>query len=252
MPKVSIIMPTFNRSWIIERAINCVFSQTMSDFELIVVDDKSTDDTLEKLQRIKDKRLIVHPLDVNKKPAGARNEGLKLAQGEIIAYLDSDNLWYANYLEVMIEELSSFYVMAYCAQNTFLVAGKKDQLKVIARRIRDNPFNPESMMHTNFIDVNCAIHRREVLDEVNVFDESLDTLEDWDLFARIVIMYPFKVKYVSQVLGEYYFFLKETETTSVNSFLSNAQLLALFDIRLHHDRNTQNILNKLNKLLGKR
>src|SRR5260221_13463342 len=119
MPKVTIIMPTFNRAWIIERAIRSVLAQTFNDFELLVVDDGSTDDTQEKLQKIQaqDPRIKIIKLETNQGAPAARNAAIAQAQGEIIAYLDSDNVWYPTNLEVMLEELTPTYMIVYSGQN---------------------------------------------------------------------------------------------------------------------------------------
>ncbi|OGG19706.1 hypothetical protein A2721_00950 [Candidatus Gottesmanbacteria bacterium RIFCSPHIGHO2_01_FULL_47_48] len=248
MPKVSIIMPTHNRSWIIERAINSVLSQTFLDYELIVIDDASTDDTQEKLKQFTDERVVVQSLSENKKPAGARNEGIKLAKGDIIAFLDSDNVWFPNYLEVMVQELTDYYVMIYASQNMLLVGGDKHEMNVIGRAVRDFPYNPKAMTRDNSIDINCAVLRKSLLNDIGLFDETLKSLEDWDLFARAVVKYPFRIKHVSQVLGDYYFFLRDTESTIENGILTDERLLNEFKIG-KGEGDEVTIREKINKLI---
>ena len=99
MPKVSIIMPTFNRSWIIGRAIKSVLEQSFKDFELIIINDGSTDDTEIALKQFTDERISIIKLEVNGGLSHARNSGLKKATGELVAYLDSDNVWYKDFLK---------------------------------------------------------------------------------------------------------------------------------------------------------
>lgn len=101
---VSIIMPSYNCSDYIEETINSVLAQTYVNWELIIVDDCSSDDTLEILKKVQDKdnRIIVHQLEVNSGAAVARNKALEKAQGEYIAFLDSDDLWSPNKLELQI------------------------------------------------------------------------------------------------------------------------------------------------------
>lgn len=243
-------MPTFNRSWIVDRAINSVLNQTFKDFELIIVDDGSTDDSVSKIKTIKDERIIIHSLNENKGQSAARNEGLRIAKGELIAYLDSDNLWFPNYLEVMLEEFTSYYVLVYSSQNVFLCSGTKENLKIIGRQVRDYPYNPDAMTRGNFIDINCTVHRKDILEEVGMFDENLKSLEDWDLFARIAIKYPFKIKHVSQVLGEYYFFLKETEATIENEIMGDEWLLQHFKLN-NPEGDEKIIIDKIDKIIGK-
>lgn len=224
-------MPTFNRGWVIRRAIESVLKQTFSDFELIVIDDGSTDNTQEILSSFTDKRLGTVRQGTNSGTAVVRNIGLKKSGGGLIAYLDSDNLWYPNFLEVMTSELTSELVLAYSGQNTLLVGGDRKNPSIIGRKVRNETYNPARLTYENFIDINAVVHKREVLEEVGYFDESLKSLEDWDLFVRIAIRYPFRIKHVDQVLGEYYFFLKETTSTVENTSFSEEALLDYFGIR---------------------
>ena len=250
MKKVSIIMPTYNRAWIIERAINSVLSQTFGDYELIIIDDNSNDDTQEILKQYTDERIVVHLLSENKKPAGARNEGIKISQGEIIAFLDSDNVWYPNYLDVMVKELTDYYMMIYASQNMILVGGNKHEMNVIGRAVRDFPYNPNAMARDNSIDINCTVLRKSLLDEIGLFDETLKSLEDWDLFARAVVKYPFRIKHVSQVLGDYYFFLRDTESTIENGILTDERLLSEFKIG-KGEGDEVTVREKINGLIGR-
>lgn len=209
-------MPTYNRGWIINKAIDSVLRQSFQDFELIVVDDGSTDNTKEVVTKYSDKRIKYIKSDINAGASGARNIGLKQSSGELIAYLDSDNLWYERYLENMINCFDKDTVMIYSGQNLILLGGAKDNLKVLGMRTRNEKYDPYKMTKGNYIDINCVIHKRSVLNELGYFDESLKTLEDWDLFVRIVIKYPFKVKHLDQILGEYYFYLPEVDNSQTN------------------------------------
>ena len=88
---VTVVIPTFNRAKVIERAINSVLSQTYTDLELLVIDDCSTDDTKDIISSIKDKRLKYFCLPHNSGACAARNKGIELAAGEYIAFQDSDD-----------------------------------------------------------------------------------------------------------------------------------------------------------------
>jgi len=248
MPKVSVIMPTYNRVGIIRRAIDSVLNQSFKDFELIIVDDGSTDDTREMISKISDKRLITTSLATNKGSSAARNEGLSLAKGKLIAYLDTDNVWHNKFLEVMVSELKVPYLMAYCSQNLFLVSGSKLPGKVIGRRVRNVEYNPAKLTFENYIDLNSVVHTKEVLKNVGEFDESLNSFVDWDLFARIAIKFPFKVKHVEQVLCDYYYFLKATTETITNDYASDEAMLHSFKIRTRKG-NRGKILKKIEREL---
>ena len=243
-------MPTYNRAGIIERAIKSVLSQTYNDFELIVIDDGSSDNTKEVLEGIEDKRIRTHFLKENKRVSAVRNIGVNLAQGDLIAYLDTDNLWYPNYLEVTVSEFSDDYVLIFSGQNTFLVSGDKTNPQIIGRSIRNAGYNPVTLIKgtgTN-PDINCVIHTKQIIEEIGMFDENLSTCEDWDLFSRIAVKYPFKIKYVSQVVGEYYYYLKGTLDTISNRYISDEMLRDWFNVRIPRG-DDQYIQNKIQKLL---
>ena len=97
-PRFSIIIPTFNRATSVTQTLDSVFSQTFADFEVIVVDDGSTDTTLDTLAGITDPRLVVVSQE-NAGPAAARNRGMDEARGEYVSFLDSDDEWYPGFLE---------------------------------------------------------------------------------------------------------------------------------------------------------
>ena len=126
MPKISVIMPTYNRGWIINRALDSVLNQSFSDFELLIIDDASNDNTREILSKINDNRVKIEYLQNNKGPAAARNIALAKSTGQYISYLDSDNLWYPDFLEVMVKEIGLGHTLVYAGQNVFLNSGTRD------------------------------------------------------------------------------------------------------------------------------
>lgn len=220
MPYVSIIMPAYNRAWIIKRAIESILVQTYGNFELIVVDDGSTDNTAEVISGFTDRRVTLLKGE-HKGASAARNLGISKARGELLAYLDTDNLWHSNFLDVMVSEFKPDEVMLYSAQNLFLTERLKDDtLKILGRQTRTTTFNPAKLLVRNFIDINSVVLRRSLLDRVGTFNESLPGVEDWELFARIVLLYPLRgIRYVDQVLSDYYFFTSDsTETVSNLNF----------------------------------
>lgn len=196
---VSIIMPTFNRKNIISTAINSVLNQTFKNFELIILDDGSDDGTDEYINNsysnyLKSKKIKYFKLDHNG-VSSARNFGLNIAKGNIIAYLDSDNQWNPNFLSVMLKELcDSKFSSAYSAvrinnhyNNTAYVL--------------DHEFNRSRLLKRNFIDINSFIHEKKLFDEFGGFDESLSRLVDWDLIIRYTEKYP--PLHVKQILVNY-------------------------------------------------
>jgi len=108
IPSFSIVIPTYNRATSVEHTLTGCFAQTFDNFEVVVVDDGSTDETGDVLARIDDPRVVVIQQD-NAGPAAARNRGMRAARGQYIAFLDSDDLWYPHSLakaNQALEELS--------------------------------------------------------------------------------------------------------------------------------------------------
>ena len=176
--RVSVIMPAFNRDGVIETAIRSVLAQTHANFELIVVDDGSTDRTRDVVRAFHDPRIIL----VEGAHAGvsaARNLGLERATGEIVAYLDSDNRWNGWFLEVMVRYLISADLdAASCAISL------RDDVGQLVGYIGDD-FDWEACLQQNYIDLNAFCHRRALLDACGAFDTKLKRMVDWDLILRL-------------------------------------------------------------------
>ncbi|MEI4485579.1 glycosyltransferase [Frigidibacter sp. MR17.14] len=180
-PLVSIIMPTKNRLSRLEASIGSVLAQSYDNWELIIIDDGSEDGTFEAVpSRWPDQRIRIVSAD-GSGVCAARNTGLAAARGEIFAYLDDDNRWRADYLEItLLEMLRSG---AACCYSALL-------------RLRDGFDNPEAantlcvafdlerLKLTNYIDLNIFAHRREVFEKLGGFDTSLRRMVDWDLIIR--------------------------------------------------------------------
>src|SRR4030042_5052103 len=108
MPTVSIIIPTYNRAHLVMRAINSVLDQSFQDFEIIIVDDASRDNTEKMVSGIRDKRIFYIRHEKNRGGSAARNTGIKQARGEYIAFLDSDDEWLPEKLEKQLKVLEQY------------------------------------------------------------------------------------------------------------------------------------------------
>lgn len=178
--KFSVVMPTYNRSRCITRAIDGFLAQTHENFELIIVDDGSTDGTENIIRNtysdeLIDKRIIYIRLHDNVGVCRARNIGLSYAGGEWIAYADTDN-------EVRPYFLS---MMAHGIKNE----PEKDSLygrmmNVIGGTVVGRPFGQKSIADGNFIDLGVFVHRRTLVNRFGGFDDLLKRLVDWDLCIR--------------------------------------------------------------------
>ena len=204
-PTVSIILPTHDRAYVLWRAVESVVAQTESDWELIVVDDGSTDCTPRMLEEFRDRRIQSVRTDSNG-PSAARNRGLEQVRGEFVAYLDSDNVWHEEYLETMLANAArSDDVLWYCGANvTFWERdGNRDWHLVERRREARAQYALADAWQLKSPDTNCMFHRREVAGDIGGWDEECRWLEDWDFFLRVCRRYPAGVRWVPDILVDY-------------------------------------------------
>ena len=176
--QVSIIMPTYNRATQITAAINSVRDQTHQNWELLIMDDGSADDTaLVVAPYLTDPRVQYLPL-----PRGgvsrARNAGLNLASGSVVAFLDSDNEWDLGFLELMVAALDS-------ADVDITYSGMRLVRDGSLVGFRGDEFIYEECLQGNYIDLNVVCHRRSITDDGARFDESLRRMVDWDYLLGI-------------------------------------------------------------------
>jgi glycosyltransferase involved in cell wall biosynthesis len=178
--KVSIIMPTWNRVSVISRAIESVLRQSYKNYELIISDDGSTDNSekiikshYEKDDRIK--YIRTSHLGVSH----ARNVGLERSTGHLIAYLDSDNMWLENYLLLMVNSFieNPDVETMYCGLR--VMNNVRKEYYTLLRK-----YDRKSLLNRNFIDINIFMHKRSLFELLGGFDEQLPPLEDWELIIR--------------------------------------------------------------------
>ena len=179
---VSIIMPTHNRAGIIGQAVSSVLEQSYTNWELLICDDGSTDDTGRVIEDFQDQRIRYRRLP-KEGAAAARNTGLALARGEFIAYLDSDNCWHPLFLETMLREFSRHPGRS-AAYSGFLSCMVLEQGGYSALSWETPEFDPERLLQTNFIDLNTFVHRRELSSCLGGFPEHLCRLQDYELILK--------------------------------------------------------------------
>jgi glycosyltransferase involved in cell wall biosynthesis len=194
-PLVSVVIPAYNRAGIIGETIENVFEQTYSNIELIVVDDGSTDDTVQILKSYGDR--IRWAVQQNAGPAAARNRGIAMAKGEIVAFQDSDDAWDPSKIERQVSLMQRAGTSIVCCLCNSIV-----QLPGVTVRSFENApvnpsiaegiwLNPAEILATRFILFNqAAAIRREVLLRIGGFDESLRLMEDMDLGLRLSLEGP--------------------------------------------------------------
>lgn len=206
-PLFSIIIPTYNRAYILWKAIQSVIAQTESRWELIIVNDGSTDCTLRLLEEFRDEKIRFITIS-HQGASAARNRGLEIAQAEYIAYLDSDNAWHPNFLEIMTKTIrkNETGVLWYCGQNcTFWERTEGGKWFLISQNIEPRAqYDLREVWQLKGADTNCIVHRRrEILEKTGGWDEQCVWLEDWDFFLRVFLEFPEKVKWIPHILVEY-------------------------------------------------
>ena len=191
--RFSVIVPAFNAATTVGSAIASVLSQTRTDFEVIVVDDGSTDATRETVERISDPRVNLAS-QPNRGPSAARNAGIKLARGELISFLDSDDLWLPSYLGRAAHalEATANVGFAYTDAYAFDSHSGKVRRRTAMGRMRPPIPPPEDrdaflleLLERNFI-YNSTTVPKSVLEAVGGYDEAKTTAEDYDLWLRII------------------------------------------------------------------
>lgn len=206
MNQVSIIIPTYNRADVITDSIQSILNQTYTEYELLIIDDGSTDNTEEVVNALAStsaagSRIRYIKMPENKGVAAARNEGIRQAQYDYIAFQDSDDYWKPDKLEKQMAYFSRISsdensgtsssagfktALLYCPYecqkqdgSTILVPDTNIQLSEKQGNIY------EYMLRRNTIGTPCVILRKECLDKTGLFNENLRCLEDWEFFLRI-------------------------------------------------------------------
>lgn len=187
------IVPAYNASKTVGRAVNSVLAQTFSDLELIVINDGSTDSTAEVVRSRRDERARCITI-VNGGVAGARNRGLDLASGDFIAFLDADDAWRPEKLERQLDLIGQRPTAGLCFTSAELVDGG-------LRRIREEvafsftDFTEALLKNGNVVtgSASSTIVRRSVLERVGGFDPQLSQCADWDLWLRLSLATEFVV-----------------------------------------------------------
>lgn len=185
-PLVSVIIPTYNRSKLLNRALGSVFKQTYKNFEVIVADDGSTDQTVHNLE------LHPHLTLIHKENQGvskARNTGLEHAKGELIAFLDSDDEWKPKKLEKQVKFFEENPEAVICqTDETWIRNGK--HLNPMKKHEKRGGWIFEQCLPLCIVSPSAVMMKRKLFDLVGNFDESFPACEDYDLWLRVAARFP--------------------------------------------------------------
>ena len=188
MAAVSVIIPTFNRKQEVIRAVSSILSQSFTDFEIIVVDDGSSDGTKTSLDQFRDRiTYIAHT--TNRGVSAARNTGIKQARDPFIAFLDSDDYWLAEKLAVQMDFFNHHPQALICQTDEIWIRnGRRVNPKKRHLKPTGDIFNP--CLKLCLVSPSAVMLKRSLFDEVGLFDEDLPACEDYDLWLRISCRYP--------------------------------------------------------------
>ncbi len=192
-PRVSVIIPTYNRAHLIERAIQTVLSQTYQDLEIIVVDDGSSDNTEEVVMTLKDERIRYIRHEENKGAPAARNTGIQAAKGDYIAFQDSDDEWLPQKLEKQMKVFETVSAKVGVVYTGFLRIenDKKEYIPYLWVTKKEGDIHKE-LLKGSFITTPAILVRKECFKKAGMFDERLPRLQDWELVLRLSKYYDFK------------------------------------------------------------
>jgi glycosyltransferase involved in cell wall biosynthesis len=211
-PSVSVVIPAFNRVGTIRAAVESVLSQSYTDFELLVVDDGSSDGTMDRLADIDDMRLRLLSNPRNMGVSAARNTGIWNARGAWVAFQDSDDEWMPRKLEKQIARIASLgpdCVGGYCGMT---IVGSPSTLPSETPSERYYPDETlgiregnigSALLRTSLISTQTLVARHDLLTRIGGFDEALPALVDWDCVLRLARLGPFA--FVDEPLVKQYF-----------------------------------------------
>ena len=221
MPIISVIIPIYNGEKTIRETIESVLNQTFKDFELIAVDDGSTDQTVEIINRIQDSRIKLFSYP-NAGLSTSRNRGIAKASGEYISFIDADDLWTADKLESQLKALQENPQAAVAYSWTDCI----DESGKFLRRggyinVTDDVY--ERLLLIDFVEGGSnVLIRKHVFAEVGGFDESFNAVEDWDMWLRLASHYRFVTVPSRQI------FYRQ----SVNSMSTNVLKMEVASLRI--------------------
>ncbi len=204
MPKVSVIIPTYNRAEFLRRAIRSVLNQTYQDFEIVVVDDASTDKSRDVVSGISDERIRYICHEVNKGCPAARNTGVTNSRGEYIAFLDDDDEWLPDKLKMQVDLLDGSPSTTGGVYTASLVIDRPTGMILDGAKPekKGNLFD-ELFLQNCIRSPSTVLIRRRCFEKVGRFDTSLGFVDDWDMWIRV--SKEFRLEYIKMPLVKYYY-----------------------------------------------
>ncbi|MDD5005486.1 MAG: glycosyltransferase [Candidatus Omnitrophica bacterium] len=188
MTQISVIIPTYNRAIFLKKAMDSVLNQSYQDFELIIVDDGSVDETKVMMKEYENRVKYIY--QQNKGPASARNRGIKEAKADFVAFLDSDDWWAKDKLKVQLKAMqdSPDYLISH-TQEIWYKNGKVLNQKKKHRKFAGHIF--DKCLPICAVGMSTMMVKKELFKKIGLFDEDLPCCEDYDLWLRASVKFPF-------------------------------------------------------------
>ena len=220
MPFFSIIIPLFNKENFIENTLKSVLNQSFSDFEVLIVNDGSTDKSEEKVLEFKDNR-IQYFYKENSGVSAARNFGIEKAQSNYITFIDADDYWYPNFLQEMFENSNRFPELQVFSAAIEVETSKKiipSSYSIIKTADCEIVNYFDASLKETVICTSCAVFHKSVFEKIGFFDTQLKSGEDTDLWIRIGLNY--QILFSWKILARYVYdvqSLTKNHKTTINS-----------------------------------
>ncbi len=187
-PNISVIIPTYNRKDFLLTTVESVINQTFHDFELLIIDDGSTDNTRDFISQYNDSRIRYYYLKKNKGPSFARNFGIKKSRADFIAFLDSDDRWKKDKLKIQYNAMisNSRFLLSH-TEEIWYKNGKILNPKKIHKKRGGDIF--EQSLKLCSISMSTVMAHKDIFNKVGLFDENLIVCEDYDMWLRVTSRY---------------------------------------------------------------
>ena len=190
--KVSVIIPAYNIGHLIRETIDSILAQTYSNFEIIIVDDGSKDNTAQVVKSYKDARIIYHYQQNSGLPAKGRNAGARLAKGDLLAFLDHDDLWMPDKLEKQVGMINKDPDVVLVSTNAYFLYGSERTSVPMIGGMRSGYFTNDNLFPINKVIQSSVLMSKKIYDLLGGLNENSDlkAIEDYDLWLRICEKYP--------------------------------------------------------------
>lgn len=213
-PQISIIIPLYNKDFAIFNTLQSVLLQTYSNFEVIIVNDGSTDNSLLEIKKISDSRISVYNQD-NKGVSSARNLGIEKASGNFISFLDADDYWHPNHLDELVKLIKlKKHLFAF---TSFLEVERKNNIYKGNYSLKSEELYAEvdffeASYKKTILSISNSIFRKEIFKEIGNFNCNFDNAEDTEFFIRVGFKY--KIGLVNKYTVIYRYFENSLSNSS--------------------------------------